>query len=85
MPKQQATASPAQPMPRNICAVAFGPVAPQHEEEQEGGGEEGAPEHHRPAVRVVMKRAMVPPKLQVTAAPATSSTPQPEIGAAWRW
>ncbi len=83
-PKHTATASPGSPMLRNSFAVPDGPSRHIMKSKRK---EEAKSERQNTLVQLsstVMKRAMVPPKLQHSAAPATSSKPKRKSAAGER-
>ena len=75
IPKQMATPRPARPMLRNIDKVALGPSRHSMKSRRK---EEAKRARQNTTVQLSstwMKRAMVPPKLQARAEPATSASP----------
>ena len=74
-PKQTATPSPGSPMLRNSAAVALGPSRHSMKRSRKDEAKRARQNTTVQLSATWMKRAMVPPKLQVTAEPATSRMP----------
>ena len=81
MPKQQATPSPASPILRNIRKVGAGPSRHSMNNRRNSEAKKARQNTMAQGSVSVMLRAIAPPKLQVIAAPATSSTPSRKLAA----
>ena len=75
MPKHTQPQHPASPILRNICDVARGPSRHSMKPSRKVEANTARQNTTVQLSSTGMKRAIVPPKLHVTAAPATSSTP----------
>ena len=83
-PKQIATPRPGSPMLRNIAAVARGPSRHSMKSRRKSAENSARQNTMVKGSGSEMKRAMVPPKLQHSAAPATSATPSRKSAAGER-